>query len=291
MVPRIALLSSLAALALIACVSDAEAQAGAVHETQRLVTEAYPVADLVIATPGGVAVLSLGNDIKMSFRSAESKPDFETLIEEITTTIEPGSWKDAGGVGIIAESEATLSLVVRQTRAVHDQIADLIHRMRRELDVQVTLEVRHLEVPEAFLESNEQLDIKDRTKFDEKAMKSLMMAVQSQSRANLLAAPKVTLFQGNALWLHESNDNDKSSLVLLPTISRDRRSVVLSVAATGKIEGQPGILGDKVRLKAGETFLLDRGLASQPAMRELLLITPRVIVAEEEEELLSLSAE
>ena len=78
--------------------------------------------------------------------------DFSGLIDLITTTVEPGSWSIDGGDGQVATNENTLSLVIRQTAAVHDQISDLLSQLRKLQDLQVTVEVRFISVSDRFFE-------------------------------------------------------------------------------------------------------------------------------------------
>ncbi|HUE72483.1 MAG TPA: hypothetical protein VMP01_16485 [Pirellulaceae bacterium] len=78
--------------------------------------------------------------------------DFDTLIDLITTTIEPESWDDVGGPGTIAEFPTNLSLVVSQTQEVHDKISDLLEQLRRLQDLQVTIEVRFITLSDRFFE-------------------------------------------------------------------------------------------------------------------------------------------
>ncbi len=89
-----------------------------------------------------------GTRISSSPRGVE----FDTLMDLITSTIEPGSWEIVGGNGVLRQNETTLSLVVRQTQLVHDQIADLLDQLRRLQDLQVTVEVRFVTVTDNFLE-------------------------------------------------------------------------------------------------------------------------------------------
>ncbi|MCH8830021.1 MAG: hypothetical protein IID45_10640, partial [Planctomycetes bacterium] len=72
--------------------------------------------------------------------------DFDTLSELITQTIEPESWREIGGPGSLKHFETTLSLVIRQTQKVHEEIADLLKQLRRLQDLQVTIEVRFVTV-------------------------------------------------------------------------------------------------------------------------------------------------
>ena len=78
--------------------------------------------------------------------------DFDTLIELITTTIEPDSWDEVGGPGTIAEFPTNLSLVISQTQEVHEKISDLLEQLRRLQDLQVTIEVRFITLSDRFFE-------------------------------------------------------------------------------------------------------------------------------------------
>ncbi len=78
--------------------------------------------------------------------------NFNSLIELITSTVQPDSWDGLGGAGTVRSFDNTLSLVVRQTQAVHDEIADLLAQLRRLQDLQVTIEVRFVTVSDNFFE-------------------------------------------------------------------------------------------------------------------------------------------
>ncbi|HUG91791.1 MAG TPA: hypothetical protein VML55_13215 [Planctomycetaceae bacterium] len=79
--------------------------------------------------------------------------DFDTIMELIVSTIEPDTWAEMGGPGSIRPFETTLSLVIRQSGAVHDEIADLLQQLRRLQDLQVVIEVRFISVNDRFFES------------------------------------------------------------------------------------------------------------------------------------------
>jgi hypothetical protein len=81
-----------------------------------------------------------------------SAADFSGLVNLITTTVEPGSWDVDGGQGTIGQEENTLSLVIRQTTSVHEQIVDLLTQLRKLQDLQVTVEVRFISVSDRFFE-------------------------------------------------------------------------------------------------------------------------------------------
>jgi type II secretory pathway component GspD/PulD (secretin)/tetratricopeptide (TPR) repeat protein len=95
----------------------------------------------------------IGNGgLEASVSGSRSALDFDTLTELITQTVEPESWQEIGGSGTVRSFETTLSLVIRQTQKVHDEIADLLSQLRRLQDLQVTIEVRFIVVSERFFE-------------------------------------------------------------------------------------------------------------------------------------------
>ena len=78
--------------------------------------------------------------------------DFDSLQQLIVTTVRPDSWSEIGGSGDMEHFVTTLSLVVRQTEKVHQEIADLLDQLRRLQDLQVTIEVRFITVSDQFFE-------------------------------------------------------------------------------------------------------------------------------------------
>ena len=81
-----------------------------------------------------------------------AQADFDSLINLILDTVAPESWLENGGEGSISEFENNLSLVVRQTEEVHEEIADLLDQLRRLQDLQVTIEVRFITLNDDFFE-------------------------------------------------------------------------------------------------------------------------------------------
>uniref|UniRef100_A0A7C4QX10 Type II/III secretion system secretin-like domain-containing protein n=1 Tax=Schlesneria paludicola TaxID=360056 RepID=A0A7C4QX10_9PLAN len=110
-----------------------------------------PFAQVAPDALGGLAGVP-GLDANERLRGAAPTPDFNTLVDLITTTVAPDSWQEVGGNGSIRHYETTLSLVVRQTQKVHEEIADLLTQLRRLQDLQVTIEVRIVTVTDQFFE-------------------------------------------------------------------------------------------------------------------------------------------
>lgn len=80
------------------------------------------------------------------------QPDFDSLIDLITATVDPTTWDEVGGPGTVMGFETNLSLVISQTQEVHDEIVDLLEQLRRLQDLQVTIEVRFITLNDNFFE-------------------------------------------------------------------------------------------------------------------------------------------
>lgn len=103
---------------------------------------------------------------------------FAPLVQLIKATIAPGTWKNtdgmapAGGayglgaglggddagaaestaVGSITPFFLNISLIIRHTAEVHDDVVDLLRQLRRLQDLQVSVEVRFITVSDSFFE-------------------------------------------------------------------------------------------------------------------------------------------
>jgi hypothetical protein len=88
--------------------------------TSPLFTKTYNVSDL-IGLP-----MTMHSD-----KTAEVKTlDYDELISLIATTVAPESWSQAGGRGAIASFLTNKSLVVSNSRKVHDEVKDLLQQLR-----------------------------------------------------------------------------------------------------------------------------------------------------------------
>lgn len=82
-------------------------------------TRVYPVRDLVL----------------IEFERTVDA-DFDSLIEMITSTIQPDSWDEVGGPGAIAPELGSLSLVISQTWRAHRLIEPLLKSLRAARELQ-----------------------------------------------------------------------------------------------------------------------------------------------------------
>jgi general secretion pathway protein D len=84
---------------------------------------------------------------------AGANADFDSLIDLITGTVATDTWAEGGaGSAEIRPFPTNLSLVISQTQEVHEQIADLLQQLRRLQDLQVTIEVRFIQLNDSFFE-------------------------------------------------------------------------------------------------------------------------------------------
>jgi general secretion pathway protein D len=93
--------------------------------------------------------------------------DFDSLIDLIVSTVSTETWaENGGGEAEIRPFPTNLSLVISQTQAVHEEIADLLEQLRRLQDLQVTIEVRFIRLSDRFFERigiDFDMNIEDRT--------------------------------------------------------------------------------------------------------------------------------
>jgi hypothetical protein len=256
--------------------SEADTCTNSSCEADSLKTVVYQVADLVVPVNG---------------EFDESK--INGLAELIEATVSPASWIDNGGTGSLMTHPSTRSIVIRQTADVHSRIAGVLDELRRVFDAQVCLEIRLLEVPDTLADQWEMPTIATAQQANFRQLQ-----VKECREASLQFAPKITLFNGHCGTIgFSSQQADQSGrenceaaacrLRFQPVISADRRFIRLSWSATPSTD--EGILGTQTHvIPDGNTLMvsLDGQEASANGSRCAMWITPRIIIQEEEEELL-----
>ncbi|WP_337177834.1 type II secretory pathway, component PulD, partial [Paludisphaera sp.] len=123
-----------------------------------------------------------GTSVDEGAKPEISDADMMPLIQLITSSIAPGTWRiqdgdgrdvssayglggafGGGGLGgddidegrppgSITPFFLSISLIIRHTAEVHDQVADLLRQLRRLQDLQVSIEVRFITVTDSFFE-------------------------------------------------------------------------------------------------------------------------------------------
>ena len=106
-----------------------------------LTTRMYDVADRVVRRQVSDTVSIPPRETDAEPIEEPGEPEFESLIDLITTTIDPDGWSAVGGTGQIEEDRDSLSLVVNQTDRVHREIEDLLEQLGELERVRLNLSV------------------------------------------------------------------------------------------------------------------------------------------------------
>ncbi|MFM9961109.1 MAG: hypothetical protein ACKV2Q_07775 [Planctomycetaceae bacterium] len=298
-----------------------------VSSTQRIqgahIVMTYSVADLVCPIEGlEIQLTKNGATTPQKKRIAEDVAaiSFDELVKLIRSTVAPTSWSEVGGTGLIKAHPESLSLVIRQSRAVHDELRDLLEQLRRLQDLQVSFEVRILKFGEGFPGVGSSMPEGWNAAAAKKPIiltnadaTALFKATNDTKRNNVVHAPKVTLSSGQRVLFATAADSELTPFRFTATnvVSADREFVRVSLAAdagssnystTATVRDGQSLLINITETanndaKTGIPILsnapnVDRLFknVSQPPLKPgeslFLLATPRVIAPEAEEQLL-----
>jgi hypothetical protein len=186
--------------------------AGSAHCTpaafpkEKLVQCSYPVADLVIPLPCVEAGPEKGPGQTEKLGKTQATLE-KLLIRLIQQTVAPASWSRNGGPGTICYFPLGMSLHVCQTPAVQEQVAELLSFLHRQQEVEVALEVRLLTLPDDSPCPAKCTKVAGREEarpafLNDLQVHRLLEYVQGDRRANVMQAPKMTLFNGQAAKLN-----------------------------------------------------------------------------------------
>ena len=282
---------------------------------ERLIEKVYPVADLVIPVTLEPMVISLDGKLIENSPRPQLKPDFDALINLVTTTISPDSWASLGGHGTISWSENTMSLVIASPE-IHERIAEVFSQLRLIQDVQILFTLERVEVDQANFErwandrSGDQLDLANLKKRSASlSSQELRTFRDSVKPRTLVNCPKATVFNGQQIELcHGSPDGPRliPGLQLLGVIAADIQSFRFTIGAgTGDGKFHRGEVSESVIVSHGKSLLIDiaqeswesqkRGISlldkvpvvspvfkrEKPATRTFYLLTPQMMMTTE----------
>jgi hypothetical protein len=268
-------------------------------------TVTYSVADLVLPLPK--VVIGQGTSPDAKERVASEQPDFDTLIDIITGTIKPTSWEDVGAPGTIRGDPRTLSFIISQTQEVHEEITSLFEQWRRLGDITVLFDTRVVVVPgdvvpEGSLEkidewatapnlmSNAGRPNTLRTTLDAQQLKRLFDTACKSG--NVAAFRRFTTINGQMAAMSVPGEKGKTHWIDVQSIvSNDRRRVRLTLVLDQKQTVLASVSDGRALAvdlapaadKSQEHGRPPADAKARPA-RRLLLITPRILIAKEEEE-------
>jgi hypothetical protein len=253
-----------------------------------LVTRTYNVADLVVA-PQEVDIGQLPAGDAQQNEAGE--PDFDPLVDLIITTVKPATWNTVGGRGAVTPFKANFAIVVSQTAQVHAEIVELLECLRRLQDVTVMFDTKFITLPEKDLPQALQAgNAKKEVTLDSRQTAELVAAAGKSGTSQSFR--RVTTLCGQSVLLPASITlSDAARLRLKANVSADRRGVILVLKG-----GQTQV--GSARVADGRTLAVDftpptdehKSNSATGVTRRFLLLSPQIIIAEEEEEKLGIEA-
>ena len=181
---------SFGSLLVLLLTTAARGQAGVAAATDGLTTVIYPVAELVVPIERGIKIEGIAST-------------HGQLIEQIQKQVAPRTWEAAGGAGALQFSSQNLSLLVRQTPAVHAELRKFLGLMERTGNREVKIEVRFLTLSAAFEElAPPRWTGKDGARtapLNDAQLFALMSRMQGDRRSSVMQLPAITCFDGQAV--------------------------------------------------------------------------------------------
>ncbi len=214
----------------------------------------------------------------------------ERLSQTIQQTIDPNGWSQFGGQGYIQPHEGTLSLVVRQTPAVHREITDLLASLRTEQALTVAHDVSMFDVTfneaqRLGLESDSDPVLKTAGELDE-WWTAARISTQSRER---VARAKCRLHSGQTGGVDVGDVDDEVSFLLNSRVADDRRTILVKMSAprsnqTGDV--MAAVQTARIPDGGAAVFVLpsDANIRGDRRLR-ICIVQPSIDIAEEEEEL------
>lgn len=107
-------------------------------------------ASLASAMPGSSYMNGTNN--AANIMGGGAMPNFGAIMQLIENTVTPDTWESAGGTANMFPFANNLSLVVTAPQETHEAIADLLKSLRTLQNLQVTIEVRFIQLQDTFYE-------------------------------------------------------------------------------------------------------------------------------------------
>lgn len=241
----------------------------------------YPVADLVVEPePLDVAAraMAVENSPLPAAAPAQHQSPRQRTLENLSTlsmlmqsVVSPDSWELTGGPGRIAVSETSSSLIVRQSDAVHREIADLLQQLRRAIELEVEVSCRVVlprdEEPDSAAALDELAEARTGP-LDAAAATAWVESCRTNCR--VLPLQRVRLQNGRTAQLGDTS--------VTAVVAADGRSVGVHLSSPA-LAGEPADHRFYCRLEDGRALLLPMNWTGE-AKQVLLSVTiiPSVVV-------------
>jgi RNA polymerase sigma factor (sigma-70 family) len=244
---------------------------------EKIDTVAYPVADLVFP------ILDFDNQSSNS-KDGEKRTREGWLINKITQTVTPASWKDFGGAGTMDYDPRAMRLVVKNSARVQSQVNHLLETMRRVQDVQVVVEIRIFSLGATNFVKLQRLmphlEKDGHVVLSDLEMHGLDCKIKEDGDAEIMQFPKITFFPGQRVgWCtapsKESPEEKNVGLKFTADLAANLQDIDLDFkASVDKLE-----FAKALRLVDGATLAQFK---REGDVCLIFLVTPRVIFNREE---------
>jgi hypothetical protein len=201
--------------------------AAAPAQTPRLV-KTYAVADLVVPLR------------EMEKDGVTQKSLEDRLVRLIRETIRPETWSDRGGAGTIDYFPLGMAVVINQTPAVHEEIADLLEQVRRTIDTQVMIELRFLDIAdECWKKICEQLPMNTKgnhpreTLLDQEQLRVLLENLHKEKHSQILHSPRLITLNGQTAVCEISGPVCNLRSEIVSVVSSDGKTVHVKLKTAG----------------------------------------------------------
>jgi len=204
-------------------------------------------------------------------RVKDAKPDFDTLIDLISSTVSPNSWDEVGGSGSLVPFEGNLSLVVQQTEDVHEEIVSLLAQLRRLQESKVLLRATNLKLTTRL---TKKLGIQGKVLvvLTAEEREQILSAVRRDARARTYADLKATLFNGQMLI-----DSDENYAIQAVVDSDKTIRLYAGVKATSDTDSPESTLPPNALLSNDQSLLVRMKSGSNDELTSFRLITAEAI--------------
>jgi peroxiredoxin len=240
----------------------------------------YPVAPLVVRIPmENLSTVPTDQQVPDA-----PKNHFEPLIRHLKKITGTPNWTP--GKGEIEESAGTLSLVIRQTPAIHDRIVDELKNLRREQDLQLTQSVTIVTGPRREIAKLADAFPGELGRFEQQ---ELQQKLQSSVTLTTVLRPKITTFNRQVGTLKFGS----KVLLTHATVADDRRAIQLKISCAPENQ-LTGLVSScqTLTIHDGRTVVVrfERACAAgmippdDDAEECLVIVQPRIIIQQQEEE-------
>ncbi|MCA9260835.1 MAG: M48 family metalloprotease [Planctomycetales bacterium] len=257
---------------------------GAPDADEKLFVVTYNVADLVKPLPTSGVNVTSGQLLTMAIEP-QIPPDFDSLIDLIVSTVAHDSWMKSGvGQGELQPYPTKLSLVVSQTRSVHQQIADLLAQLRRLQTPTCQLQFTCIAEPAHGVLTRRYGEAKLPQTIPSPELPPLLRELNSAAEGKLAECEKLDCYNGQQVMLLRtmapefSHNAISFGWIQCVALGLDQGQSVVRLSLRRGLAAEIG--AESVTLREGEAWLIPCGAHSAANNeREFLLVTPHLVTA------------